>query len=464
MDCIIFGCGDIGLATFNKVKDFFNVVAWSDNNKYLWGKTKNDVEIIEPNRISEYTDAIILIAVMNSSGIVEQLQTYGVNHLYVWKRGFFYSINGMYPLKVGALYYKCNKDDGNLDVLFISDTAYIRDHKMASLVKNKGHRAYLAYTVHSPQDMKSVFDNIYEEIFPIIDIDSMIEFIENSNFDIVHSSSNSEYITSLLHKTNKPIIHDCHDLRSAYRSLTANQIMIEWLAHRYSDGVIYPTSKLRDSAVRKLGVCPENTVVIENYISNDLVTDIRLDKLSEKDGMLHCVYEGGIEASTDSHKYFKGIWKSIAESGVHIHFYSQEVENICADIEAIHPNVHYEGNYSSKQLAVELSKYDVGLCVLNITPKNKLYLEASSPNKIQEYVNAGVPVAVGNIQTNIDFVENNRFGKYLDLNGDIYEQLKEIANIKIPINALVDLKFTFEDSGDKLIDFYKNVIANKEIL
>ena len=119
---------------------------------------------------------------------------------------------------------------------------------------------------------------------------------------------------------------------------------------------------------------------------------------------------------------------------------------------------HFEGNRTSLELAIEMSKYDVGLCILNATQRNKKYLEYASPNKIQEYINAGIPVAVGNIKSQIDFVENNSFGKQIHLEQGILKQLEGIKKINIPVGILQEKQMTLETKIPQLISFYDSCI------
>lgn len=49
--CIIFGCGKIGNAAYGKLKKYYDVVAWSDNNQDLQGQEINGISVISPSDI-----------------------------------------------------------------------------------------------------------------------------------------------------------------------------------------------------------------------------------------------------------------------------------------------------------------------------------------------------------------------------------------------------------------------------
>ncbi len=57
--CIIFGCGNIGKAACEKLKAYYEIVAWSDNKSDLHGKELNGIPIISPSEIPEYAKYMI---------------------------------------------------------------------------------------------------------------------------------------------------------------------------------------------------------------------------------------------------------------------------------------------------------------------------------------------------------------------------------------------------------------------
>lgn len=459
--CIIFGCGNMGKAAYGKLKEYYEIVAWADNNQELHGQEIEGISVIKPSDIPLFEqkyDLDVFVSVFRTNVVVNQLRRLKVSNIYVCKGYFFFSADGLYPLEFPALKYHEKGSDKSLHVLFVSDAANIRDHKMASIVKKAGEKVFLAYILKSPYDGWLEYADMYEEIYQIMSMQSLVDFVKNSEFDIIHCSSEPEYTTPMIIRSGKTVICDCHDLRSSNQSLTPDKLVIEYLAHTGAAGVIYPTAGLRDEAVKKFALSKERTLVIENYPFKDLLQNAKKEKLSSTDGEIHCVYEGGITHGDKADKcYFEEKWLKMAEAGLHIHYYSQSDEEYCRFLETLHPRFHYEGNVSSYELSYELTQYDVGLCIYNSTPKCQLYLEYSSPNKLYEYVHAGIPVAVGDVKSHMLIVEENNFGKHIDLNRDIMQQMKELVKIKIPFGILEKKGFTFENRTAELLDFYKIV-------
>ena len=252
--CIIFGCGNIGKSAYRKLKEYYDIIAWSDNNQDLHGQKIYNISIIKPSDIPLFEkkyEVDVFVSMLRTNEAVDQLRELNVSNIYVWKGGFFFSADGLYPLEFPVLKYHTKDNDQSLHVLFISDAANIRDHKMASIVKKAGQKVFLAYIVRSPYDGWTEYADMYEEIYPIMSIQSFFDFVKNSEFDIIHCSSEPDHITPVLIHSGKPVIHDCHDLRSSNESVSPDRLALEYLAHTGAAGVIYPSAGLRDEAVRK---------------------------------------------------------------------------------------------------------------------------------------------------------------------------------------------------------------------
>lgn len=464
-ECVIFGCGRYGDSAYNILKNKYSIIYWTDNNSKLWGKKKNNIEIIEPDKLSliDFDVVDLFICISKNEKVIGQLSKIGIERWFIYKNSLFFAKD----LKPDCLVFNTPHVGSNIDkklkVLFVSNSANIRDHKMAWGVKQAGHRVYLAYLKDDPFSYSVKYAKMYEEIYCISSFDDLLNFISNSDFDIIHSSSEPEYVTALMCRLQIPVVLDCHDLRSSSSEMSSEELMMEYLIHKESDGIIYPTYELRNEAVKKYGIDIGKTYVIENYISKDLITNERKKKISLTDGRIHCVYEGGLafDNRKDSYKYCTDNWIRLAQEGIVIHFYSHERTEDCNDLAAKHDNIVYEGNCSSQELAVELSQYDVGLCLYNLESPNSHYLECSSPNKLYEYLNAGLPVIVSDIKGMRDIVENNGFGARIDWSNKLYDQIESVAQIRIEKDALQKRKMVFEDKIPGLIEFYRSCIKRK---
>lgn len=53
--CIIFGCSNIGQAAYGKLKDYYEIIAWSDNDQELHGREINGIPVVNPSAIPVFS-------------------------------------------------------------------------------------------------------------------------------------------------------------------------------------------------------------------------------------------------------------------------------------------------------------------------------------------------------------------------------------------------------------------------
>ena len=106
----------------------------------------------------------------------------------------------------------------------------------------------------------------------------------------------------------------------------------------------------------------------------------------------------------------------------------------------------------------EMTQYDIGLVELNITNRNRAFLQTTFPNKIFEYIYAGLPVAVCDIPSLTEFAERYNVGRYFDLEGNIKDQLYDISRIEISENILEEQGLTMNQQAKNILIFYNEVV------
>ena len=465
--CILFGAGFYGKGAYYKLKEFYDILFYVDNNKNIQGKELFHIPILSVEKMVEIYDKDemdIIICSQAYYSMAKQLLDASIQEYYVLLEGLLYRFNEietMMPVELCKIeYYKKQQKEKN--ILFVQNTACIRTHKIASLMKKKGYKIFLLYTIAPPVSNNERFIGIYDVIYTVFTANSLIDFVNNSDFDIIHSSNEPDSLTNYLQLTNKKIVFDTHDMMSLCGYEDINTWVLEYLANVNSAGVIYTSKGVLEIAEKKFGLQNQKKFVLENLILNQIKIKKFHEKLSGKDGEIHCVYEGGIEGKNkEYHRYFEEIWKKITDCGIHIHFYSQSDYEYCVELENKSPYLHFEGNIGSEDLATEMTKYDCGLALLNVNDKNRVLLETASPNKVNEYINSCLPVVVGDIQSSIDFITKYKVGIKLDMNKDIKKQLKEVYKIQIDKDFLVKNNLTMDSYADDLEKFYTSIIEEE---
>lgn len=462
--CIIVGAGNEGKNSFIKINTYFDVLYYADNNSNLWGTEIKGVSIISVDEIKEIynkdSSVMIIICVSAYKEILEQLLYSKITNLYIMIEGLMYFVNTDRILEVYKEieilpYRKTSMTEKN--ILFVQKIPCIRTNKIAALMKQKGYKTNLLYLQSPTINNDLEYQKIYNNIFTGFTIDSLLSFVNNSDFDIIHSSNTPDFITLLMQNSNKKIIYDCHDMLTLQGKNSMDIAICEYIANTASAGVIYPSEGMKKIAVEKYNLDVKKVFVLENYLSKDIVREKNYPKLSRLDGEIHAVYQGGITFNPNSNRYYEIIWKKVAESGVHIHFYSQADEKYCKYLETLNNRIHFEGNMSSKELANEMTKYDCGLLLFNVNQNTKFYLEVATPNKLYEYINSGLSVVTNGIDAYVSFVKKYNLGIELNMDADIMSQFKNIDCIKIEEEFLANNGLLMESKIEELIDFYNRI-------
>lgn len=464
---ILFGAGFYGKGAYYKFKELYNILFYVDNNENIQGKKIYNIPIISIDKMLEIynkKDMDVIICSQAYYSMANQLLEVGIDEYYVLLEGFLYRFNRkevMMPVELCQIkYYKKERKERN--ILFVQNTACIRTHKIASLMKKQGYNVFLLYMVAPPESNNKSFTEIYTNVYTFFTVNSFIDFINNSDFDVIHSSNEPDILTNYLHLTNKKVVFDTHDMMSLRGNRNIEGLVLEYLANTKSQGVIYTSQGVLEIAKKKFNLENQKTFVLENLILEQIEIKKRYQKLSDIDDEIHCVYEGGIQGKEKNHhRYFEEIWMKITERGIHIHFYSQSDYDYCLELDKKSPYLHFEGNMGSEELATEMTKYDCGLAIFNVNSANKEFLETGTANKVYEYINAGLPVIVGDIQSYVKFVEKYGVGIRLDMLKDIKTQLQDAIKIKIEDNFLIKNKFTMDSYASDLDKFYISIMEGR---
>ena len=465
---IIFGTGFYGKSAYYKLKDQFEILYFADNDPLLCGAELFGIKIIAGEKLKEIysPDMDIVICTRSYFQISAQLVEMGITDYYVMMEGFLYHNSAnetMMPIELSKYsYFQKEKDEKN--ILYVQNTACIRTHKIASIMKDEGYKVYLLYTMAPPESNNGSYAGIYSGVFTFYTANGIIDFIENSDFDIVHSSNAPDILTNIVLATSKHVIYDTHDMNSLWGYDSIEDLMLEYVANTQSDGNIYTSQGVVEIAKKKYGLEKKEIFSLENMILDQEEINDPYEKLSSIDHEIHCVYEGGMNGKDKtSDRFFEPLWKKITDCGIHIHFYSQADSTYCRKLEEENEYLHYEGNLGSKELVREMTKYDCGLAIFQVTDQNRCFLETGTANKVYEYINSQIPVIVSELESYIHFVKKYKVGINLDFTKDIKEQISKACQIKIGPDFLKKNHLTMKSRSRELVDFYERVKKREKI-
>lgn len=465
---ILYGAGFYGRNAYMRLKEEKHIINWVDSNEKLHGKLINGIEIIGIEDLIKKNLENVSIVICSKAyfEISMQLGKYGIKDYFVFIEGFLFHSDQnetMMPVEL-EVHLPIKKVDNKRSILFVQNAACIRTHKIAFTLKEQGYDVYLLYTLCPPEDGNSDFTGIYKRIFGFTSANAIQNFIAKSEFDVIHCSNAPDLLASIALGTTKPIVFDTHDMNSLWGFDSIEELTLEFIANKYSDGNIYTSQAVVDIARKKFDLENKEVMCLENVVLRQVDLKYTLDKLSLLDRQIHCVYEGGINFDDpNSDRYYIELWKRLTDEGIHIHFYSQTNPKKCIEYEKESKYLHYEGNLGSMDLIKEMTKYDCGLALFNVNDKNRLFIETATANKIYEYLNSRLPVIVGGLKNYTNFVLENNVGIGLDYTRAIRPQIEEACtSIVVDENFLEKNGLTMISKGKELVDFYERVIRRKK--
>lgn len=236
--------------------------------------------------------------------------------------------------------------------------------------------------------------------------------------------------------TDLPVIHEIYDTYSLYDNqdlvnpierLQGNLFSTEFrkkyhkmnliweeFVHKRCDALVFTSEEMRNSSAEMYG--DFRSIVVPNGILKAYVPLRRKERLSNVDGYFHCVYLGAVHEGLRHRNILEQIRQVASSKGVILHVYPTAsnahtmhiLNSIASDTGAvrIHKPLHYKDLYS------EISQYDLGLVLLG--PGNERLLDVALPNKVFEYVGAGLSVAVPPFESLMGFVSKYGCGFTVD--------------------------------------------------
>ena len=296
-------------------------------------------------------------------------------------------------------------------ILMAQDRPCIRNYKIATVLAERGHEVHLAaFLPEQLPDLYGLDYAPYQGVIQLLNIQELLDVA--AYFDVVHCHNEPDSMAAVMCASDTPSVHDCHDMMSI-RGLGFDRIE-EAIANMHSDGCVYVSDYQRNQAVESYpcrNPRPKSAVVNSAVLEKHLPQK-RLKKLSSGTNEPHLVYEGGMNMHPHTHRYLLPVFKSLVEAGAWVHVYGlghpAEIGKYIQQID--NPRFVIHKPLDTPALMEALTQYDMGLCVFNITEGNRHHLESTLPNKLFEYLAAGLPVICSNLQEMVQFIKPRRCG------------------------------------------------------
>jgi len=288
------------------------------------------------------------------------------------------------------------------------------------------------------------------------------KILKDHRFDIIHTHNAPDVFAVWVKRCSTlPVVHDIHDIGSlvtcAFFPNNAANLLFktlmkywEFIACKICDALISPTMET------KIYLDNKYNIRLSTYLENKPVK-IKIkkkDKLSDKDGNVHLVYEGGLSEIEGSERNMMPIFNEITRwEGFHVHVYPVMVG--LAGLEEIQKQIkdpkqlHIHNLLPLEDLLFEMSQYDYGLLLFPIMTDN---LRRASANKTYEYQISGLPV-INNLEGHTwNYVKKKGCGENINNIGEINKIVKKHKKYNL------DTRDCFMDI-EKLLQLYEKVLS-----
>ncbi len=350
------------------------------------------------------------------------------------------------------------QSENTLKILFIQDSPCIRNYKYAAALRKRGHKVTLAYFEKKLSERyNGMSDDVYDNSIKITDFKQLWEI--SKNYDLIHSHNEPDYYTVAAMAGSIPVIHDTHDLISLRSPENSQLKYFEGVANRGAAGRIYSTPYQYKEAQDLYGV-NGNSLVFYNYASENHLPKKFLPKLSDVDGKIHLVYEGGVSGTNGKHRDFADQFVELAYLGYMVHIYPASFNDELNNFFKQYPNIIYNKPVSPDTLIEAMTQFDFGIIPWNMEKGNVRFLSSTIANKLFEYLAAGLPVAAADITSYRDFFQKNPVGITFSSIEDFHSKIDNLLKIKSEMKGK-KIEFTYENEIEKVEEFYFKIL-NKQ--
>jgi glycosyltransferase involved in cell wall biosynthesis len=311
-------------------------------------------------------------------------------------------------------------------------------------------------------DLFDAWWDLGREVRPAAELSAVLDEFRP---DLVHSHNLPDVLSVLameLAGDDIPVVHDIHDLQSLrhtpYRDgfpEPDDPLGLERAAIEGASALITVSPELVE-VVRARYELPGRTLVLGNLaLRRDRVR--ALPERNGNSGVRTVVYEGSL--STDGGHYdLRDHFRAIAAAGLPVVIHPSRPPGAYEDLAAEVAGISCSAPLDPAALMLALPWYDFGWAGFNAA-RNAEHLDTVLPNKLFEYLGAGLPVVtLGDHKALRRFVAEEGVGVVLDDIADVGDALREadLASLRRTVAAKRD-RFTFEAQAVEAIALYRDL-------
>lgn len=341
-------------------------------------------------------------------------------------------------------------------VAHISYHGCIRLHKMAYEFCRTGHDVHLIASqissTHSWNTYSTV--NLFNADAGGFGLD--IRQLQNAvrvlkpHVDLYHVHNEPNWIFKATKTaTMKPVIFDIHDWTSLRKAAPTHPLEIEEekFALQYADGFCVPSK----GYLRRIQeITKKPTIMVYSKLGSWLYPEVPKVKLPG------FTYAGGVSnGGNDTYNYPYRNWAEVGQKLAEkrkVYFYSANPGDFS---KYKHENIQVFPPKTYPDLLNAIAQHSVGMVG---SPYPLLDFEDSMPNKLFEYISAGIPVVAFNSPEVGKFVEENKLGYSVKNASEALDVFDELSNDTSVVKKRWEL--AMEAEVPRLTGFYKEVLES----
>jgi hypothetical protein len=326
---------------------------------------------------------------------------------------------------------------------------------MAVALTKAGHDVYLGCYVNNLPNLYGINDcsDAYKGEISLYNSDDLLDAAHW--FDVVHCHNEPDTFSMTMAVSDVPSVHDSHELMSVRGGVPYSKVE-EAVANKFSNSRVYVSQYQADQAQHMYKFKDDEYVVFNSGILEDHIPDESLQKMGFASGEYHLVYEGGLNLNSNTHRYMIDFFREIVEAGMWLHVYGLCTPDTRAGYvtQIENPRLVFHNPLPPADLIKEMTQYDMGLCLFYVTPENQHHLNSTLPNKLYDYLGAGLPVLTSPLDEMTAFLDEHKCG----LTWTNAEEMKKLipeACGRLKINPM---DFTMEAQAHKLTEAYERIV------